>query len=453
MLTLPPPPNVLLVIADDLRPELGCYDSPYVLSPNIDALASGGVVFRRAYCNVPVSGASRASFLTGIYPDFPERFSRFDSWVDKDAPDAVTVPGWFKANGFTAMSIGKVFHNIDDRCGDWSEYPWRLHTKGYGKDWAVYNKWELWQNEESGNYINPRTGRGPYWECADVPDTAYNDGHVALEAVRRLGEFARSGERFFLAVGFWRPHLPYNAPKKYWDLYDGDVIPLAPNRFRPEGLPEQVKNSGEIRGWARVTSPEDEEFQRKGRHAYFACVSYLDAQVGLIMEELERTGLSENTVVVFLGDHGYHLGEHNFWGKHNLMHCSTNAPLIIRVPGGRGGESFSPAEFVDLFPTLCDLAGIPAPDGLQGKSLSRAVRRPSARVKRYAYIQWGEGLCVTDRRYAYAVWFGEEGDVVAEMLFDHRRDPGENVNVASRPQYRSVVRRMLRRARLFENSL
>lgn len=446
MTTPPPPPNILLIIADDLRPELGCYDSPYVLSPNIDALASGGVVFRRAYCNVPVSGASRASFLTGLYPDLPERFNRFDAWAEKDAPGAVTVPGWFKSNGFTSKSIGKVFHNIDDCSGDWSSYPWRTHPDGYGKDWAVYNKWELWQNEESGNHINARTGRGPFFECADVPDTAYNDGLVAREAVRQLGEFSRTGERFFLAVGFWRPHLPYNAPKKYWDMYDGDSIPLAPNRFRPEGLPEQVKNSGEVRGWALVNSPEDEQFQRKGRHGYFACISYLDAQLGLIMDELERTGLDRNTVVVFLGDHGYHLGEHNFWGKHNLMHHSTNAPLIVKVPGGRSGESFSPAEFVDLFPTLCDLAGIPAPGGIHGTSLARTVRHPDVRTKRYAVIQWADGVCVADRRYSYSVWFSDDGKVDAEMLFDHKRDPQENMNVAGQRKYRPAVRRLRRKA-------
>ena len=259
-------PNILLIIADDLRPELGCYGVEDIKTPNIDRLAQGATVFNNAYCNIPISGASRASFLTGVYPLYPNRFTAFDAYTEKDYPQAVTLPRHFKENGYYAVSNGKVFHNITDNADSWSERPWRLHPEGYGKDWAEYNKWELWQNDESANFINTKTKRGPFCESADVPDTAYYDGVVSQRTIAAIRRLKGKDQPFFIACGFWRPHLPFNAPKKYWDMYDGDKIKLADYPYRSNNLPKQVTGSTEIKTYSRTTDTDDEDFQREARH-------------------------------------------------------------------------------------------------------------------------------------------------------------------------------------------
>ncbi|MEG1635861.1 MAG: sulfatase-like hydrolase/transferase, partial [Rikenellaceae bacterium] len=244
--------NVLFLIADDLRPELGCYGVKQVKTPNIDRLAHNATLFQNAYCNVPVSGASRASMLTGVYPRYPNRFIAFDASASKDAPQAIPISRWFTDHGYTTISNGKVFHQITDHADSWSEYPWRVHPDGYGSDWAVYNKWELWMNTLSGRSINPKSMRGPFCEAADVSDYAYDDGKATQRTISDLRRLKDSGKPFFLACGFWRPHLPFNAPKKYWDLYQREDLPLADNQYRPKNLPPQVQGSEEILSYARI---------------------------------------------------------------------------------------------------------------------------------------------------------------------------------------------------------
>lgn len=447
--------NILLIIADDLRPALGCYGYPQVQTPNIDRLASKGTVFKNAFCNAPVSGASRASLLTGLNPSMPERFSSFDAWASKDAPDAVSLPGWLKANGYATYSYGKVFHNIKDHDEDWSEYPWRLNPDGYGKDWAEYNKWELWLNDESGKHINPKTGRGPFCEISSRPDEDYDDGQVALHAAEKLRELGSQEKPFFLAVGFWKPHLPFNAPEKYWNLYNRDEIMIADNRYRPKGLPKQCSGSGEIKGYALVDNTSSSEFHALARHAYYACVSFVDAQVGKVLNALEESGLADDTVVIFIGDHGWHLGEHNFWGKHNLLHNAVNAPLIIADPsaGKRSpAETSAIAQFVDIYPTICGYAGVKLPESLDGQSLEPIVSGHRKTVNRYAFIHWGNGISVVDGRYNYVSWTDQEGNVTAQMLFDHKTDPGENENVISSPGYTKVAKRLSRILEEFRKS-
>lgn len=443
-------PNVLLLIADDLRPELGCYGVSQIRTPNIDRLAAGGVLFENAYCNVPVSGASRASLLTGVYPRYPDRFVAFDAWASRDAPDAIPVSQWFTDHGYHTVSNGKVFHNLRDHNSTWSEYPWRVHPEGYGKDWAEYNKWEVWMNDASGRTIHPKTMRGPFCEAAEVPDSAYDDGKGALKTVADLERLRNTGQPFFIACGFWRPHLPFNAPKKYWDLYRRENIPLADNRFRPEGLPKQVQGSREIFAYARVKDTDDEAFQREAKHGYYASVSYVDAQVGLILNALDSLGLADNTIVVLLGDHGWHLGEHTFWGKHNLMDRATRVPLIVRVPGIKPGKVRYTAEFVDLYPTLCELCGLDEPHGqLDGRSLVPSLHGNRETTGKHAYIQWEGGDNAVNERYNYAEW--PERGSNARMLFDHKTDPQENRNRASDKRYRKVIdrsSRFLEKARL-----
>lgn len=433
--------NVLFLMADDMRPELGCYGVKEVRTPCIDRLAASGVVFRNAYCNVPVSGASRASLLTGVYPRRPNRFTSFSARADEDCPEAVPLPAWFKRFGYRTVSAGKVFHHIEDCADAWSEPPFRTHPDGYDVYWAEYNRWELWQNSESGKFINPKTMRGPFCESADVPDEAYDDGKLAVRAVADLRRLRDAGEPFFYACGFWKPHLPFNAPKKYWDLYDREKIPLPPNRSRPKDLPARVRNSAEIRAYARVSAENarDEAFLREVRHGYYACLSYVDAQIGKVLDALDALGLTGNTIVVLLGDHGWNLGEHGFIGKHNLMDTATRVPLIIRVPGKKTGETAAPTEFVDLYPALCDLCGIPQPENqLDGSSFARIFDDLSAETKDAVYIQWEGGDTAVSRRFSYAEW-RENGKKTAAMLFDHDADPRETANRIGQKRYAGDV--------------
>lgn len=437
----PKQPNVLFIIADDMRPEFGCYGVEGVKTPNIDALASSGVLFQNAYCNVPVSGASRASLFTGVYPNFPNRFTAYNAMAQEECPWAVPMSGWFVENGYYAVSNGKVFHTITDHDDSWSEYPWRVDPDGYGADWAEYNKWELWMNKESGNFINPATMRGPFCESADVPDTAYDDGKVREKTIDDLKRLKEKDQPFFLACGFWRPHLPFNAPKKYWDMYYREDIALATNRYRPEDLPSQVSSSTEIKSYALVDNTSDIEFHRKAKHGYYACLSYIDAQIGMILQALDDLELSQNTIVVLIGDHGWHLGEHDFWGKHNLMKKSTHSPLIVRAPGLQKGKTASMVEFVDIYPTLCELCNIPKPkEQLDGRSFVPILNNLEKRTKHNLYIQWQGGYSAVSNRYNFAQWPNTGG--TSMMLFDHKHDADENKNVAKEPQYKKTVKQM-----------
>ena len=445
--------NVLFIMADDMRPELGCYGVDVVKTPNMDRLAASGVLFQNAYCNIPVSGASRASLLTGVYPHYPDRFISFSAYASKDCPEAIPISGWFTRNGYHTISDGKVFHHISDHADSWSEAPYRNHPDGYDVYWAEYNKWELWMNSESGKTVNPKTMRGPFCESADVPDTAYDDGKLANRAIRDLKRMKETGKPFFLACGFWKPHLPFNAPKKYWDLYKREEIPLATNRFRPEGLPEQVRNSSEIYAYARVTDTSDIDFQREVKHGYYACLSYVDAQIGKVLDALDELGLSDNTIVVLLGDHGWNLGEHDFIGKHNLMDTSTHVPLIVRVPGMKKGKTKSMVEFVDLYPTLCELCKLPVPaKQLSGQSFAGVFKNLKAKTKDEVYIQWEGGDNAVDRRYSYAEWM--KGDVKkASMLFDHQIDRKENKNRVDEKKYKNKVESLSSFIRIKKSSL
>ncbi len=429
---------MLFLVVDDLRTQLGCYGHKETLSPNLDRLAGRGALFERAYCQVPVCGPSRLTVLTGV------RVSPYVWASRKMKAPFVSLPAWFKSHGYRCVSLGKVFHHKMDRAADWSEPPWRsAHVYGKG-GWAKYNTNGLWQNPESGRFINPRTGRGPYFEHADVPDEAYQDGKLAKRAVAELERLARGGKPFFLACGFWRPHLPLNAPEKYWKLYDSKKIRIADNRFRPKGAPPQLKGSREIDSYALVKGRKKSiPFHVQTRHAYYACVSYVDAQVGKVLDALRRLGLEKDTVVVLWGDHGWHLGEHNFWGKHNTLENALHAPLLLAGPGvPRGLRSKALVELVDIYPTLCDLAGLPLPGHLEGASLVPHLRRPERPWKEAVFAKWtGGARAVGTKRFLYTEWI-RKGKRVAEMLYDHKLDPEENVNVAGRPEYAKVVKRM-----------
>ena len=425
-------PNFLFIIVDDLRPQLGVYGHPEIKSPNIDRLAAEGLLFNRAYCNVPVCGASRASLLTGLRPHWPTRFTSFNTRIDKDYPDIISLPEHFRKNQYTTISNGKVFHHNNDEDEAWSEAPWRPAVLSAKIDVAN----SQWVDPLSLKTIHKESGSGPYFEGPDVPDNAYFDGQVAEKTINDLKRLAKADKPFFLAAGFIRPHLPFNAPKKYFDLYD--KVQIADNRYTPKGLPKECNGSNEIQTYAKIGEYNSDDFHHEARRAYYACVSYIDAQVGKLLDALKETGKADQTVVVLIGDHGWHLGEHNFWGKHNVLENALRVPMIVRIPGIPSKRIDRVVEFVDLYPTLCSIANINLPDHLQGATMLPMIAGKDSGWKDAAISEWKGARTISTQRYAYTEWVNEKSQRT-RMLFDHKTDPEENENRIDQPEYRAVA--------------
>jgi len=417
-------PNILFILVDDLRPQLGCYGHKEIISPNIDRLASEGMLFDRAYVQVSVCGASRASFMTGLYPT-AERFVTYHTYAQEDAPGIVDIPGHFKANGYTTLSNGKVYHHADDNAASWSE----IHRP---KDYRFYLKPENRKLEWKEMV--------PY-EAADVPDNAYPGGALAEKVCLDIRRAKREGTPFFITAGFTKPHLPFNAPKKYWDLYDPEKIELADNPFAPEGAPKQALcRWGELRdGYGGIPKEGNlpDEMARKLVHGYYACVSYTDAMVGKVLDELEAQGMRDDTIVILCGDHGWQLGEHSLWCKHTVFNTSLYTPLMVSAPGFKPGRTEAMVEFVDIYPSLCELAGLPMPEHLQGRSFVPLMSDPSRDWKKAVFGRYHAGESVMTERYHYAEW--ADG---ARMLYDNQKDPDENVNISENPENRKIVEEM-----------
>jgi arylsulfatase A-like enzyme len=416
-------PNILFIAIDDLRPELGCYGAAQVKTPNIDKFAAGGMLFKRAYCQVPICMGSRASLMTGMLPT-SKRFVG-DCRVDVDAPAAMTLPEAFRKAGYTTLSNGKIYHSIDDAAErSWSEAPWqpRNHMRSF--------------DPETTRRLSKTKQRGRIYESPDVADDAYPDGETAQKTIKDLQRLKQEGKPFFLACGFFKPHMPFYAPKKYWDLYPRDSIQLATNRQRPDNAPAQLKGSSEFHSYHLADmDPNSDEFHRIMRHGYLACTSYADKLTGDVLAELDRLGLAENTIVVLWGDHGWHLGEHNFWGKHNTMHLATRVPLIVKMPGKKPGASSSLVETTDLFPSLCALAGIATPATVQGRDFSTLLDDPQKPLHEAAYSRFLTADAVITDHFSYTRY--EDGK--AEMLYDLAKDPHENRNVADDPKYADTI--------------
>ena len=420
-------PNVLFIAIDDLRPELSCYASPQVKTPHIDKLAASAMIFNRAYCQVAVCGASRASLLTGILPT-ATRFTSYKTRADEDVPGAPTLPETFKEAGYVTISNGKIFHHrLDTNERSWTEPAWRPEG-GHAKSF----------DPETTKRLSARK-RGRIFESPDVPDDAYPDGQIAEKTIKDLQRLAKSDKPFFLACGFVRPHMPFYAPKKYWDLYERDKIQIADNRYRPTNAPAALRGSGEFRSYHLADYKEGTEaFHRMMRHGYMASVSYVDQLVGNVLAELERLDLADDTIVILWGDHGWHLGEHDFWGKHNTMHLATRVPLIIRVPGKKPAKTDALVETSDLFPTLCGLADLQTPRTVQGRSFTKLFDTPDESFRDVIYNRFGPGDAVITKRYTYTRYRNDRG----QMLYDLKTDPDENENVADRPEYAKIVTEM-----------
>lgn len=469
-------PNVLFIAVDDLRPELGCYGTRSIRTPNIDRLARNAVTFTRAYCQQAVCNASRASLMTGLRPD---TLRVWDLRTDfrQTMPNAVTIPQHFQKFGYHTVAIGKIFHNTIPDPPSWSEE--KLHIRGYPFDPdAVYLTEEnlTWLESRKAELIaagthQRRIDRYGQWylkasatEAPDCEDNAYYDGAQTDVAIKKLSELKQREQPFFFAVGYYRPHLPFNAPKKYWDLYDPDKIPLAENPKLPQNAPLMATNTmreliGGYNDFHHAPRPHEgsltEEQARLLKHGYYASVSYVDAQIGRLLDELRRLALWDNTIVVLWGDHGWKLGEHNSWCKMTNFEIDTRVPLIVRVPGARenGRQCDRLVEFVDIYPSLCAVAGVSVPDGLEGLSFSPLLENRSLPWKSAAFSQFlREGIWVapdgveymgrsirTDR-YRFVRWFTwETGEPVAEELYDHQTDPLETENLAGHNEVESVV--------------
>jgi iduronate 2-sulfatase len=428
-------PNVLFIAVDDLRPQLGCYGHKQMISPNIDRLASDGVTFLRSYCQVPVCGASRASLLTGVRPT-KDRFLGYDTWAEKDLPGALSIARHFKLNGYHTISNGKVFHHKNDCLDGWSEEPWR--PKG---------SWLNYLLEENRKLVDQDSNqRGPAYEAADVADNAYFDGMIADKGISDLRRLKAMDKPFLLALGLLKPHLPFNAPKKYWDMYKRENIDLADNPFRPKGAPDAaLHNWGELRAYHGIPAkgPLSDELARALIHGYYACVSYTDAQIGRVLAELDRLGLRDDTTVILWGDHGWNLGEHGLWCKHCNFETSLHSPLIVRGLGIKAGiKTNGLTEYLDIYPSLCELCGLPLPGHLQGRSFVPLLSNPNLPWKKAVFSRYIRGDSVKTDRYRYTEWRRKDGKIYARMLYDHSVDLLENVNISELPENKEVVNKL-----------
>jgi len=439
-------PNVLFIAVDDLRPDLGCYGVPDAKTPHIDRLAKRGVVFSHAYCQQAVCSPSRSSVMTGCRPDTTKVWD-LQTHFRTALPQVVTLGQHFKNAGWFVEGMGKIYHGGYDDPPTWS-VPWRS-PRG-----PVYAKPE---NRPAGARQGGGDGepgeRGPAFECADVPDDFYRDGKTAAWAVESLRKHAVSRQPFFLAVGFSKPHLPFIAPKRYWDMHDPARIRLAGNDKPPVNAPEwAILPGGELRNYRGIPrGPIPPELARTLIHGYRAATSYTDALVGKLLDTLDSQHLWNNTIVVLWGDHGWKLGEHGAWCKHSNVENDTNAPLLVAAPGpGRAGRRCDAlVEFVDIYPSLCQLAGLPIPTHCEGDSFVPLLDKPRSPWKDAAFSQYPRpargrnlmGISLRTDRYRYTRWVDtrDRSRTEAEELYDHRTDPGENRNIAREPSARPVL--------------
>lgn len=503
-------PNILFIAIDDLKPILGCYGNKFIKTPNIDRLAKMGTVFMSNYVQQAVCGPTRASLMTGKRPDYTKVWDLKTRMRDVN-PEILSLPQYFITQGYSTQGIGKVY---DVRCVDkdidkpsWS-VPYYKTAKQYFPPQMgepsldryqlpatkVLVEKYLKEAKDSGKSdadanAYAQTKIKPSVENADVPDNAYNDGANMLAAKDILGQLSKQNEPFFFAVGISKPHLPFIAPKKYWDLYKREEMPLA--KFQEQSknaVPVAYHNAGELRGYTDIppltsftdqkqyglTLPPDK--QKELIHGYYAAISYTDANVGILLNTLDSLGLTKNTIIVLWGDHGWHLGDHNLWCKHTNFEEATRAPLIIAAPGIAPNKTISQTEHIDIFPTLCDLAGVNIPAQLDGKSLVPIMKNPGVTVKEYSVSQYPRsnataenerlgyadanamGYSLRTKQYRYTIWmkngfrstqpFNKDW-IIGIELYDYKKDPLETVNVVNEKKYQAVSNNMNKKMMAF----
>ncbi|MBE9518696.1 MAG: sulfatase [Bacteroidetes bacterium] len=432
-------PNVLFLVVDDLRPELGCYGNSGIISPNIDRIADKGLLFNNAFCQFSVCNPSRVSVLSGC------RFFRNRIIDESIPPDVVSLPQLFKNEGYSTVSIGKVYHFNDDDPDAWT----RKYTDTFYKDKHGYSAgYQLESNiKVFDNYFKKLIGDGANLprpgstEVAEAPDEAYPDGIIANQAIEELRRLKTEGNPFFLAAGFYRPHLPFAVPQKYWDMYEPDDIRTAPN---PQSVIDGVTklNWDELRRYGDIPNEGELTFEKAKEliHGYYASVTFSDTQIGKIMSELEYLGLDKNTIVVLWGDHGWNLGEHGWWCKHTNYEVSNRTVMIISTPDIKKGQvTDALVELVDIYPSLCELVGIKVPSCIEGTSFIPLIKEPDHPWKEAVFSQIGGASTIRTKDYRL---IKHKNDSLVE-LFDHVLDPGENINVANKPEYIEIQNALL----------
>ncbi|MBU3005373.1 sulfatase [Paraglaciecola arctica] len=436
-----PKKNILLIITDDLNMNIRAYGNEHIVTTNIDKLASQGIKFNRAYVQQSVCSASRASFLSGMRPDstgvdYP--YSHY--FVNNLSKKVPLLSSYFKQNGYYTRHLGKIHHGPD------IENLSASHFSAPQPNWGLESNQKLLGKKGGHKNLPP-------YESAPVEDDFYEDGKVAEAAVREIKQLTDNKTPFFLAVGFKKPHLPFRAPSKYWDLYDANQLELAKNRTLPVDSPDYATAHYALKSWNYESSTPTKNIslsaERKLRHAYFAAISYMDAQVGKVMKELKIQGLADNTIVVFISDHGYHLGEQGAWGKTTNFENATQVPLIISAPDmiKANSESNALIEYVDLYPTLVDLAGLKLPEHLEGTSFKPLLESPKRPWKTAAFSQFPrgvlsdlEGYTIRTNRYRYVEWYDKkQKQITARELYDHDIDPSESINIALNSENSTLI--------------
>ena len=484
-------PNVLFIIVDDLKPILGCYGNPFIKTPNIDQFAKEGVVFTNAYCQQAVCGPSRASFLTGMRPDYTGVWD-LETEMRNINPEILSMPQFFKQNGYETAGIGKVFdsRSVDENIDNpsWSipfykksndYYPKEMgKAKGRYRGVKVLEEIEIYEKiggakgltgKELSNFI--KINAKPSVESLDIPDNAYIDGATVLHSKDILKVLKENAKPFFFAVGITKAHLPFAVPKKYWDLYNRDEIQLAEFRENANNSPlVAYHGAGELYKYADIPPiasfsdvkggmelPFDK--QKELIHGYYASVSYADALIGKLISTLVSLNLKDNTIVTIIGDHGWHLGDHNLWCKHSNFEQATRIPMIFKIPGIKASKTSALAEAVDIFPTLCDATGIKIPEQLQGVSLMPILKEIKSKVKDYAVSQYRRGknmrtfgYSIRTERFRLTLWMKDfyrlykpfdEGYIVSGELYDYDNDPLETENYYNNKEYVSVKKELL----------
>lgn len=496
-------PNILFIAVDDLKPIIGAYGNTFIKTPNMDRLATMGTTFLSNYCQQAVCGPTRASLLTGMRPDMTKIWDLKTQLRDV-SPNIVTLPQYLRTQGYTTQGIGKVFdvRNVDESIDkvSWTVPYYKTDKKYYVPELGepAEGRYQLKETKLAvEKIIKEALAKGltkaeanneatikvrPTTECINVPDNAYNDGANILQANDILVQLSQKKEQFFLAVGISKPHLPFVAPKKYWDLYQREEIVLEPFQDKIKNpIDVAYHNAGELRAYTDIpaviaaTTQKDfgltlsNEKQKELLHGYYAAISYTDALVGKLLNTLDSLGLTKNTIVVLWGDHGWHLGDHNLWCKHSNFEQATHAPLIISAPRYASNKSKSFSEHVDIFPTLCDLVGIPIPHQLQGKSLMPIMKNPAASVKEYSISQYPRsgmdeendrlgyapanvmGYSIRNKQFRYTIWmkngfrstqpYKKESEI-GDELYDYNTDPLEKINVAKNVKYDVIAKKL-----------
>ena len=474
-------PNILFISIDDLRPTLGAYGDTIAVTPNIDQLAAEGMTFRQTFTQVAVCAPSRASLMTGLRPDSTHVWHLGDKFREIN-PSTVTMPQYFSKFGYHTVNLGKIFHNYMPDSISWDEpdlRPQRYIRPDWlqrdGETFYISQAIHRSQVRKRDSLLRLRPIRyadgwntGPAWEAAMVHDTMYYDGAQTELAKKTLTRLAKTDKPFYMGLGYFRPHLPFAVPKKYWDLYDPEEIPLASNPNIPKNAPGHTMNSMyELRhyeGFNTIGHPQssyqmNEDTARILKQGYYASVSYVDALLGNLMAHMKRIGIYENTIIIIWGDHGWKLGDHNSWGKMTNYNMDLKVPMIIRYPNqeNRGAQTFEITELVDIFPSLCELAGIKIPDYMQGTSFVPLIKKPQRAWKKAAFSQFHRrpqhsadgkrymGYSINTKKYHYIEWYawspetGTKGALKSMELFDNVSDPTETVNLAEEQKLSQVV--------------